>query len=220
MATPTIGIIVGMRSEAALLPAGAMVGCSGGRPEKAAIIANYMLRAGADGLVSFGIGGGLAPQLQPGALVIGRSVDLGGASLMAEPAWCQHLINQLPQAVCGTICYSDEAVLTAHDKAALRADSGGLLVDMESGPVAEACAAIGKPFAVLRAVADPAERAIPAFALDGLDGDGRTRIAPVILGLIKQPASLSALIRLAGDSRKAMQSLGAAARLLGPSLGF
>ncbi len=49
----TIAIIVGMRSEAALLPTSLPVVCSGGRPAKARRLADELLAAGATGLISF-----------------------------------------------------------------------------------------------------------------------------------------------------------------------
>jgi hopanoid-associated phosphorylase len=219
-APAAIGVIVGMKSEAALLAEGMLMGCTGGRPEKAAAIAARMLEQGADGLISFGIGGGLAPGLRPGTLVVASAVDLGGATLAADPAWFRHLANQFPQARQGIVCGVSAAVVTPKEKAALHAETGGLLADMESGAVAEACAAAGKPFAVLRAVADPAERAIPPFALQGLDEEGGTRILPVLKGLLLHPFGLPALLALARDSQAALRALGAAARLLGPTLGF
>lgn len=216
----TIGIIVGMRAEAALLAPGALVACSGGVTTRAASLADFLLKAGAEGLISFGVAGGLAPNLPTGTLVIGSEVDLGGASLQSDPTWVKHLTNALPHAQCGPICGVSEAATSIAAKAALHAETGALAVDMESGAMAEICAAAGKPFAVLRAIADPAERAIPEFALKGLREDGRTNVLPVILGLLRQPSSLPALIGLARDSRAALSSLGSAARFLGPALGF
>lgn len=215
-----IGILVGMQSEAALLAPGAMIACSGGRPVKADELAHYLLKAGAEGLASFGVAGGLDPALAPGDLVIGTEVDLGGASLKTDEAWAHRLCQALPKSRPGIVCGVQEAVLTAAAKAALHAESGGLVVDMESGAVAEACAAAGKPFAVIRAVADPAGRAIPEFALKGLDAEGRTRALPVVLGLLGQPHRLPALLELARDNKAALKSLGGAARMLGLSLGF
>jgi hopanoid-associated phosphorylase len=216
----TIGVIVGMRSEASLLAPGIPVGCSGGRPQEAARIARALLDEGADGLLSFGLAGGLLAGMAAGALVIASAVDLGGASLATDPTWSLRLANSLPTARRGVVCGVVKPALTPSDKAALRGESGGLAADMESGAVAETCAGAGKPFAVLRAVADPAERAIPAFALAGLGVDGGTLLWPVLFGLLRQPRSLPALLGLARDSSKALASLGAAARLLGPTLAF
>ena len=215
-----IGIVVGMRAEAALLAPGSMIACSGGRPAKAEELAKYLLKAGAEALLSFGVAGGLDPSLSPGDLVIASSVDLDGASLKADEAWAKRLHNALPKAHLGIVCGAQVPALSAADKAHLRAESGGLVIDLESGPVAEVCAAAGKPFAVLRAVADPAGRAIPEFALKGLAEDGRTRALPVILGLLGRPLELPALLGLARDNRAALASLGRAARLLDASLGF
>jgi hopanoid-associated phosphorylase len=216
----SIGIVVGMQSEAALLAPGAMVVCSGGRPARAEELVRYLIEAGAEGVVSFGVAGGLDPRLVPGDLVIGTEVDLGGASLKADQEWAKRLHNALPKSHMGIVCSAQDAVLTPAAKASLQAESGGLTIDLESGAVAEACAAAGRPFAVIRAVADPAERAIPEFALKGLAEDGRTKALPVILGLLGRPHQLPALLGLARDNRAALASLGAAARLLDASLGF
>ena len=216
----SIGIVVGMRSEAALLAPGPMIACSGGRPARAEELASYLLEAGAEALLSFGVAGGLDPALAPGDLVIATEVDLDGASLKADEAWAKRLHNELPQARLGVVCGAQTPMLTAADKAHLRAESGGLAIDLESAAVAEACAAKGVPFAVLRAVADPAGRAIPAFALKGLAEDGRTRALPVILGLLGRPGQLPALLGLARDNRAALKALGRAARLLDATLGF
>jgi len=208
-----IGILVGMRSEARLLP-GRLVLCSGGRPERARALAQRMLDEGAEGLLSFGIAGGLDPRLTPGNLVIGSAVAAGGRRLEADAAWCRRLAAALPGACSGIIAGSDEVVASAAAKAELAARCGAVAVDMESGAVAEACARAGKPFAVLRAIADPAGRGIPALAMRGLGPDGETRPLAVAAGLLRHPGDLPALIRLGRDSQAALAALAAVGSVL------
>ena len=99
-------------------------------------------------------------------------------------------------------------------KALLFASFGALAVDMESGAVAEACVRAGKPFAVLRAIADPAGRGIPALAMRGLGPEGETRPLAVAAGLLRRPGDLPALIRLGRDSQAALAALGVAGSVL------
>jgi hopanoid-associated phosphorylase len=216
---PLVGFVVGMRSEAALLPAAYPVACSGGIPAKAKRLAEALLEAGAPGLISFGIAGGLAPMLRPGDLVIANGVTIGdGRTLAADPVWMLQLLERLPGAVSGTI-YGDTAIAeTPERKGQLYATTGALLVDLESAAVAEACHAAGKPFAVIRAVADPAGRRLPSLALDALDAEGRPLLMKVAAGLLRRPFELPGLIRVGLDSRAALSALGAAVGRLGPAL--
>ena len=98
--------------------------------------------------------------------------------------------------------------------------SGALAVDMESGIAAEVCAAAGRPFAVLRAIADPVGRRIPEAALVGLTDDGRVDLWPVVSRLVRRPRDLPDLLRVGVDSRAALRALRLAVGRLGPSLGF
>jgi len=218
--TATIGIVVGMRSEAGLLPASSSVACSGGIPAKARRLAAELLDAGAIGLVSFGIAGGLAPALRPGDLIIGTGVVSNGHVLDADRDWQFQLLERLPAARSGLIQGETEIIATAERKAQLFAASGALAVDLESEAVADACHAAGKPFAVIRAVADPANRCLPSLALDALDADGRPLPMKVAAGLLRRPFELPGLIRVGLDSRAALSTLAAAVSRLGPALGF
>lgn len=209
-----------MRAEASLLPDAYPVACSGGIPAKAKRLAEDLLAAGAAGLVSFGIAGGLAPMLRPGALVIATGVATGGRILAADPAWLLQLLERLPGAFSGLVRGESEIAATPERKSRLYAETGALVVDLESAAVAEACRAAGKPFAVIRAVADPAGRRLPSLALDALDAEGRPLAMKVAAGLLRRPFELPGLIRVGFDSRAALSALGAAVGRLGPALGL
>jgi hypothetical protein len=113
-----------------------------------------------------------------------------------------------------------EAVTYPLAKASLHRRWHALVVDMESAAVARACAEAGKPFAVLRAIADPADRAIPRTALVGLSESGRMRPFAVARGVLARPGDLAGLMRLGTETRVALRALAGAARRLGPTLGF
>jgi hypothetical protein len=91
---------------------------------------------------------------------------------------------------------------------------------MESHGVGAAAAAAGLPFIVVRAVADPARRALPPAALAGIGQDGRRRPLAVLLRLALRPLDIGDVLRLAGDSRAALRSLGRVASVALPQFGL
>src|SRR3712207_2397214 len=90
-------------------------------------------------------------------------------SLMPSSTGCLKRMRNSRARVAG----ARHPVATVAEKANLHSRTGAALVDLESLAVARVCRDHGRPFAVLRAVADPAERALPPAALAGLDEAGR-----------------------------------------------
>lgn len=213
------GVVVGLRAEAALLP-GLAVACTGGDPVQAEAQAARLLAEGARGLLSFGLAGGLAPGLRPGRLVVGSAVAIGESVLFCEDDWWHGLHDRLPDAACGLVLGGDGVAATPTDKRRLNMRCQALAVDLESAAVARACAAAGKPFAVLRAIADPAQRGIPEVVLGGLDRKGRMRAALVLGRLLWQPEQLPAVVRLGMDARTALRSLARAVPAVAPAFGL
>jgi adenosylhomocysteine nucleosidase len=78
---------------------------------------------------------------------------------------------------------------------------------MESGAVGAACARHGLPFAVLRAVCDPAGRSLPPAALAALDNAGRIGFLNVTASVILHPGQIPALLALARDAARARKTL-------------
>ncbi len=99
----------------------------------------------------------------------------------------------------GLIVGADAIAATPDRKRQLFTQTGALAVDLESAAVAEACAAAGKPFAVIRAVADPVHRRLPDLTLDALDEEGRSLPMKVAAGLLRRPFDLPGLIRVGLD---------------------
>ncbi|UKJ75188.1 hypothetical protein [Azospirillum brasilense] len=206
-------ILTGMALEARIARrSGLPVACATG-DAAAAEAAHRLLEGGTCGIISFGIAGGLAPDLRPGSLVVATAVvDEDGTVHETCQPWQNRLHDALPQAHSGMVAGARIPAATVGDKARLRALTGAAAVDLESLAVARACQAWGRPFAVLRAVADPAWRALPAAALAGLDGAGRMAPGAVLARLAADPRELVALGRLAWDLGRALASLRGAAQ--------
>lgn len=219
-----LGVLVGLASEAAIVRRywpWARVAVTGAQADAGDALAADLART-CTCLLSFGTAGGLSADLRAGTSVVGRSVlSVGGGRVASDPALLEFLTTRLAtlRPTVGDTVGVDRAAQTPADKAALAA-SGAAIVDMESHRLAAAAASADRPFAILRAVLDGPETAIPAFAATAIDAAGRPRIAPILTGLVRNPTELPALLRLGQASRRAHGALQEAARLLsvgGPS---
>lgn len=226
-----IGVITGLKSEAdcldpliaADLPP--MVRCSGARTRRALGAAEELLELGCGGLVSFGLAGALSEDLHAGDLVIPRTVlSAGGQQWSVHEIWRAEVI-----AACEERCLipgdspllgSDQALTTVFEKSAASRSSGASAVDMESHAVAAAADAAGIPFIAMRIIADEADTAIPAAALDAVRPDGSISLLPIIAGLIIRPWSLGSYLRLGAANGRAMQSLRGLVPILGAGFRF
>nr|WP_081077674.1 phosphorylase [Burkholderia stagnalis] len=168
---------------------------------------------GCAGIISFGTAGGLAPDLAPGALVIADAIDGPFGRVQTDAGWSTRLVAALhdtpvwSRVTRGTMAAVGAPVVSEADKASLYRTKGALAVDMESHIAAAFAAARGVPFAVCRAIVDPAWRTLPRAATAGLRDDGSTAILPILRELLKQPSQLGPLLQVAGDARAARTTL-------------
>jgi adenosylhomocysteine nucleosidase len=177
------------------------------------------IKRGAVGIISFGIAGGLAPDLAAGDWVVGSGVWAGKVFHPADQRWVRRLLDALPGAVLAEIAGADAPIATASDKRRLRARTGAAAVDMESHIAARIAAAHQLPFAICRTVIDDAHRDLPPAALVGLRDDGTPDVPAVSRSLVRQPGQLPALARIAMDAWVARQALHRGRSLLGAGLG-
>jgi hopanoid-associated phosphorylase len=222
----SIGVIVGAQAEARCLAGlDVLVGCSGARPARARAEVARLIGAGVQGLVSFGLAGGLVPGLAAGDLVVAEAVVLpDGARIAADPGWRDRLLRVLRaggvEAAGGALAGSERLVASTAAKATLHAIAEACAVDMESHVVAAAAAAAGLPFLVARAIADPSGRAGPSVAQRALGAAGEVRPAAVLRGLLRRPREVAALVRLGRDSARGLATLRRVAALAAPDLAF
>jgi nucleoside phosphorylase len=162
-----------------------------------------LLAAGADGLISFGIAGGLAPGLKPGSLVLGTAlITEDGQRYATMP-----MTTEMQGAIRAPVFGGRAIVSRAEDKQALHGRTGAVAVDLESAELARLCADTGVPFGIIRAVGDPAERDLPPAALVGLRPDGHVDLAAVLRSILRTPGQIPALIAVALDTRLALAAL-------------
>jgi adenosylhomocysteine nucleosidase len=210
---PGCVVAVGLKSEAALLPPGVRVVVSGGDPARL----DALWPRDATAVLSFGIAGGLAPDVARGAVILASALWEEGTALPVDAPWLARLAALLP-ARTGLIAASGTLLESPAAKAALHARSAALAVDMESGAAARFAAARGIPFAVLRAVADGPGEALPRAAAVGLNPDGSPAPGRVLAALLRRPGELPALLRLARASAAAHAALRSALASAGAAL--
>jgi adenosylhomocysteine nucleosidase len=206
-----IGFVVGLTAEMALFKGAPFLGgVGGGTPEGAADVSRLLIEEGAEALVSFGLGGGLNPKLAPGAVLVPSRVIEPPNTYECDAA----LVEWLGGATMGAMLGGKTIAVTAAEKAALFAASGADAIDLESGAVARVAFAHGLPFAVLRAVADPAGRTLPPAALIALNQSGQIGFLRVLASVFRNPRQIPALLALAKDAAAARRALAGRLQML------
>ena len=178
------------------------------------------IRRGASGVISFGIAGGLAPDLVAGDWIVGSAIRTGQELFPTDRVWAQRLLEMLPGAVHADIVGVDAPVADPLEKRRLHAETGAMAVDMESHIAARIAATHRIPFSSCRVVIDAADRELPPAAMVGLRHDGTPDVLAVLSSLLQQPSQLPALMRTALDARIAQAALRRGRHLLGARLGF
>ena len=213
-------VVTGLAREARIAAGPGLLTLSGGGRAQAlgAAIAQALAAGGVRGVLSFGVAGALSPALRVGDVALAATVRDAGRTLHADAAWTARLAARTGARLL-TVAGVDAVAATPQAKAALRAQSGAALVDMESHLAARAAAAHGLPFAVLRVVSDRAEHGLPPAALAGMGADGGVDAGAVLAALTRHPGQLPALVRTGLDAGRAFRALAAARHAAGADLG-
>lgn len=204
-----IGFLCGLPFEGRILARAlgpkAPIAWSAGDPARVEAALVALEAKGARAFVSIGLAGGLDPALEPGALVIPEIVlDGAGGRWQVDADLHGKLLTTKPDST-DPAYGSEQALATVEAKMTIHARTGAAIVDMESHRLA----ASGRPFAVLRVVADPAARALPAVALAALNRQGE--VDPfswaVARAVLERPGDVRNLLGLARDAATARRCL-------------
>jgi len=199
------------------LPGGGRLQLGGLGSSNARRAAIALADGGVGALLSWGSAGGLDPRLQTGDLIVPETVvgPRGERFAVAIP-WRKQVLGRVSlrlQAYAGALVQSPSPVTTPERKLDLFNQTGAVAVDMESAAVAEIARSHGLPFLAIRAVLDPASRALPRSALAAVDGGGRLRPRQLLHGMLCRPFDLVAIAQLMWDMRAVCATLAAVAEL-------
>jgi adenosylhomocysteine nucleosidase len=203
-------IVCGLKREAAILAGpGRTTLCGDAAILRARLAEAASLKPSL--VVSWGLCGGLDPRLRPGDLILGTEVVSDEGAVSTDPAVTQSLAQRLGGAgvrvFVERLAASHAPVRTAAAKADLRRATGAAAVDMESLIAGRHAREQHAPFAIMRAVSDPAERDLPPLVFKAVDPDGGIDALAVIRELIRSPGQFISLRAAARDSRAAFQTL-------------
>lgn len=219
MTQPLIGVVTGLGVEAEILkPLEAKglvrLGVAGASEKKAASLAEEMAEAGVQALVSFGICGGLVPQVKVGDIVLADSVHHHrGPYWATDRSWREDVLEALsegpkhPRVHIGRVTGSAVMIDKPAAKRALAHACDAIAVDMESHAVAEVADRHGLPLLVVRSCSDIVDHPLPMEALSAVAPDGSVRVAAATTALAKKPWLIPPLVRLALHTRKALKTL-------------
>jgi phosphorylase superfamily protein len=184
-------------------------------------LSEFIARAATDGcrgIVSYGVGGGVCPDLRSGDIVVGSEVIEMNGTIPTDDLWSAWLLSAIPTAVYGPVAGIDTPLTDPASRNELRLRSGALAVDMESHVIARLAAANAMRFVAIRVIIDAAERNVPPVALSCFSSDGRTsgwRLSRLLLG---RPTDTLDVIRLSRDWWLARKALLYCSEVLGASV--
>jgi adenosylhomocysteine nucleosidase len=192
---------------------------AGDRDRTAALLAEAAAQT--DCLVSFGIAGGLSPELEAGTVVVSGEVVFERCRCTVEPPYRRQLTEFARSigAVEGPVLGAGSVLATRIEKQQAWGATGALAVDLESAIVARTATALGIPFIVLRTIADTARRDLPPVALIPLRRDGKPDMSRILAAVVRRPFQLPGTIGLAWETHKALSALIGPARALRELLG-
>jgi adenosylhomocysteine nucleosidase len=187
----------------------------GDRSRTAALVETAVQTANC--LISFGIAGGLTPELRAGNVVLSTEVvSEVGRWQAADPLFRTRVARLAASigAVEGPVLGTSRIMSSTAEKRRTWAETGALAVDLESDVVARVAASAGIPFVVVRTIADTADRELPPAALIPLAENGTPKLARVLASVMRRPRQVAALVGLARETRAALAALVLPARAL------
>jgi adenosylhomocysteine nucleosidase len=158
------------------------------------------------GILSFGVCGGLAPDLIPGQCIVGSSVIYGDQYFQTDKEWSNRLVAALPGAKYARIAGVDSPIAEPQERKRFYDHTEAVVCDMESHVAARIASLHDMPFAVCRVVLNSASRRLPPAALLHLQR-GFPDFFAILRSVVEQPFQIKDLLRLMIDASAAVSAL-------------
>ena len=126
---PYVIVVTGMAFEAGIAAGPGVVVVTGGAANTDVISA--AVQRGCRGIISFGIAGGLTPDLKPGACIVARSIVTGDRKYHSHREWFDRLRSAIPGSIYADIAGAEAPVCSPGDKRKMAVATGAVAVDMD-----------------------------------------------------------------------------------------
>lgn len=209
--TAVLGIVVALGMERRWIRAPEpLVELSGVGDARAENAARRLVGRGASALVSWGVAGGLDPDLSPGTVILpGTVIGADGLSREADLEWRDRLLERVRSKVdtsTSSLYYTMSMIATIEEKRSVFERFGAGAADMESAAVARVADENRLPWIAVRVVIDAAEQELPPAIMTATGDDGRLRIGS-IAGLTLRPRLWLPLVSLGRAGAAAGRSM-------------
>jgi nucleoside phosphorylase len=159
-------------------------------------------------VIQFGFAGALSPALQPGHMEHYVTLaEPSGRMITLEDAVPRVLTKEETPPAGPRLLTVPYVIYRAADKQRLFNYHNAIAVDMESFPVAQACAQLNLPYTLIRTISDPADMTLPQGAESWVDHEGVVRMSRVISHLIFHPRSLPTMLELGRNCKIAGEAM-------------
>jgi hypothetical protein len=176
-------------------------------------------RAGAAGIVSYGLTGALAEGLKIGDWIVGSRIR-GAVEHECHIGWRDALAARLPGSRVGVFFADGRMIDTIAEKRALGVRHDALAVDMESHVAARVAQAHGLPLAIVRIVSDEVGHLLPHAITVSMRPDGGFDRARMRASLAAAPEQMRDVVQTMAQFAIGFRGLRAGARKLGERLAF
>ena len=219
-----VGIVVALEMERGWMRnPGPLVEVGGVGFRRAEGAAQRLVEQGATALVSWGMAGGLDPDLRSGTVVFPEAViEASGSRIETDREWRDRLAIKAAASAAfstSTLLEARRVITCPEEKSRLYHQTGAGAADMESAGVGRVATGIGIPWIAVRVVLDTAAVRLPEAALQAFDEGGRLQMG-VLLRLVTSPGIWWSLVVLGWAGVVAGRSMRRMWSTAGPDLAY